>query len=117
MPPFLANSDQGWLTAEYSMLPAATAERRQRDRAGRTDGRSVEIQRLVGRALRAIVTRKAYPGRTAWVDCDVRVPKPPRPSPGRMLTVLLPGHETTRSSRPSSFMSAVVTKRGEPGVA
>jgi ribonuclease PH len=71
VPPFLVNSNQGWLTAEYSMLPAATAERRQRDRAGRTDGRAVEIQRLVGRALRAIVDRKAYPGRTAWVDCDV----------------------------------------------
>ena len=71
VPPFLSNSDQGWLTAEYSMLPAATSERRQRDRAGRTDGRSVEIQRLVGRALRGIVTRKAFPGRTAWIDCDV----------------------------------------------
>jgi len=71
VPPFLVNSDQGWLTAEYSMLPAATAERRQRDRAGRTDGRAVEIQRLVGRALRAIVNRRAFPGRTAWIDCDV----------------------------------------------
>jgi ribonuclease PH len=71
VPPFLVNSDQGWLTAEYSMLPGATAERRQRDRAGRTDGRSVEIQRLVGRALRATVNRKAFPGRTVWVDCDV----------------------------------------------
>ncbi|HEX5009380.1 MAG TPA: ribonuclease PH [Planctomycetota bacterium] len=71
VPPFLINSDQGWLTAEYSMLPASTGERRGRDRAGKTDGRSVEIQRLVGRSLRAIVNRKAYPGRTAWVDCDV----------------------------------------------
>lgn len=71
VPPFLMGSDQGWLTAEYSMLPAATAERRQRDRAGRTDGRAVEIQRLVGRALRAIVNRKGFPGRTVWVDCDV----------------------------------------------
>ena len=71
VPPFLINSDQGWLTAEYSMLPASTGERRGRDRAGKTDGRAVEIQRLVGRALRAVVNRKAYPGRTAWVDCDV----------------------------------------------
>ena len=71
VPPFLVNSDQGWLTAEYSMLPASTGERRGRDRAGKTDGRAVEIQRLVGRALRAVVNRKAYPGRTAWVDCDV----------------------------------------------
>jgi len=71
VPSFLMNSDQGWLTAEYAMLPASTAERRGRDRAGRTDGRAVEIQRLVGRALRAVVNRKAFPGRTAWVDCDV----------------------------------------------
>jgi len=71
VPPFLVNSDQGWLTAEYSMLPASTGERRGRDRAGKTDGRAVEIQRLVGRALRAVVNRKAYPGRTAWVYCDV----------------------------------------------
>ena len=71
VPPFLVNSDQGWLTAEYSMLPASTGERRGRDRAGKTDGRAVEIQRLVGRSLRAVVNRKAYSGRTAWVDCDV----------------------------------------------
>ena len=71
VPAFLVGADQGWLTAEYSMLPASTAERRTRDRAGKTDGRSVEIQRLVGRALRAVVNRKAYPGRTVWVDCDV----------------------------------------------
>jgi ribonuclease PH len=70
VPPFLQGSDQGWLTAEYAMLPAATAERRARERA-RPDGRSVEIQRLIGRALRAVVNRKALPGRTCWVDCDV----------------------------------------------
>jgi ribonuclease PH len=70
VPPFLQGSDQGWLTAEYSMLPAATAERRARER-GKPDGRSVEIQRLIGRALRAVVNRKALPGRTVWVDCDV----------------------------------------------
>jgi ribonuclease PH len=71
VPPFLMNSDQGWLTAEYSMLPASTGERRGRDRVGKTDGRSVEIQRLIGRALRAVVNRRAYPARTVWVDCDV----------------------------------------------
>ncbi|MHC5209102.1 MAG: ribonuclease PH [Planctomycetota bacterium] len=70
VPPFLQSSDQGWLTAEYSMLPASTGERRSRER-GRADGRSVEIQRLVGRALRAVVNRKGFPGRTIWVDCDV----------------------------------------------
>ena len=71
VPPFLKNSDQGWLTAEYSMLPASTGGRKGRDRAGRTDGRSVEIQRLLGRALRAVVDRGGFPGRTIWVDCDV----------------------------------------------
>jgi ribonuclease PH len=71
VPPFLKNSDQGWLTAEYSMLPASTGDRRKRDRSGHTDGRSVEIQRLIGRSLRAIVNRKGFPGRTIWVDCDV----------------------------------------------
>jgi len=71
VPPFLQNSDQGWLSAEYSMLPASTGDRRARDRAGRTDGRSIEIQRLIGRALRAVVNRKGFPGRTLWVDCDV----------------------------------------------
>ena len=71
VPPFLQNSDQGWVTAEYSMLPASTGDRRQRDRAGKTDGRSVEIQRLIGRALRSVVNRKGFPGRTLWVDCDV----------------------------------------------
>jgi ribonuclease PH len=70
VPPFLQGSDQGWLTAEYAMLPAATTERRARERA-RPDGRSVEIQRLIGRALRAVVNRRALTGRTAWVDCDV----------------------------------------------
>ncbi|MGQ0551607.1 MAG: ribonuclease PH [Planctomycetota bacterium] len=71
VPPFLQSSDQGWLTAEYSMLPASTGERHARDRGGRPDGRAVEIQRLIGRALRAVVNRRAFPGRTVWVDCDV----------------------------------------------
>jgi ribonuclease PH len=70
VPPFLQSSDQGWLTAEYSMLPASTGERRARERV-RADGRSVEIQRLLGRALRAVLNRKGFPGRTIWVDCDV----------------------------------------------
>ncbi|MCB9898974.1 MAG: ribonuclease PH [Planctomycetes bacterium] len=71
VPPFLKNTDEGWVTAEYSMLPASTGSRKQRDRAGKTDGRSIEIQRLIGRALRAVVNRKALKGRTVWVDCDV----------------------------------------------
>jgi len=71
VPLFLKNSDQGWLTAEYSMLPGSTTTRKQRDRLGKVDGRSVEIQRLIGRALRAIVDRRGFPNRTLWVDCDV----------------------------------------------
>ena len=62
----------GWITAEYSMLPYSTAPRKPRDSSrGRLDGRSVEIQRLIGRSLRAIVDLKALGERTLWVDCDV----------------------------------------------
>ncbi len=71
VPNFLKNTDQGWVTAEYSMLPAATSSRRPRERGLRVDGRSTEIQRLIGRALRSIVDRRALKGRTVWVDCDV----------------------------------------------
>jgi ribonuclease PH len=70
VPPFLQGSDEGWVTAEYSMLPGSTGTRRHRDRL-RPDGRSIEIQRLIGRALRAIVDRRALSGRTVWIDCDV----------------------------------------------
>jgi ribonuclease PH len=62
----------GWLTAEYSMLPYSTLERKSRDSSkGRVDGRSVEIQRLIGRALRAVVDLKKLGQNTLWVDCDV----------------------------------------------
>lgn len=62
----------GWLTAEYTMLPYSTLERKQRDSTrGKVDGRSTEIQRLIGRALRAVVDLKALGPRTLWVDCDV----------------------------------------------
>jgi len=72
VPPFLLNSGRGWITAEYSMLPGSSAERKQRDsRRGRVDGRSLEISRLVGRSLRAIVDLTAIGNRTFWVDCDV----------------------------------------------
>lgn len=65
------NISGGWLTAEYSMLPYSTGERKRRDSAGKIDGRSVEIQRLIGRALRAVVDMEALGERTVWVDCDV----------------------------------------------
>jgi ribonuclease PH len=62
----------GWLTAEYSMLPYCTLERKQRDiTKGKLDGRSQEIQRLIGRALRAVTDLKMIGSRTIWVDCDV----------------------------------------------
>lgn len=66
------NVTGGWLTAEYSMLPYSTLERKARDSArGKQDGRSVEIQRLIGRSLRAVVDLEALGARTLWVDCDV----------------------------------------------
>src|SRR5260370_23739465 len=62
----------GWLTAEYSMLPYSTQTRKPRDIAkGRIDGRSTEIQRLIGRSLRAVVDLEKLGPRTIWVDCDV----------------------------------------------
>lgn len=64
--------DGGWLTAEYSMLPYSTLERKPRDISrGKLDGRSSEIQRLIGRALRAVVDLKKVGQRTIWIDCDV----------------------------------------------
>jgi len=72
VPKWLAGSGRGWLTAEYGMLPASTGERRQRDVArGRPDGRTVEIQRLIGRSLRGVVDFGALGERTVHVDCDV----------------------------------------------
>ncbi|MDG1048663.1 MAG: ribonuclease PH [Planctomycetota bacterium] len=71
VPHFLKGKGGGWVTAEYSMLPSSTHDRKSRDKGARVDGRSVEIQRLIGRALRAVVDLKALTERTIWVDCDV----------------------------------------------
>ena len=72
VPRWLRDSGRGWLTAEYSMLPASTGERSQREAsAGRQKGRTVEIQRLIGRALRAVADMEALGERTLWLDCDV----------------------------------------------
>jgi ribonuclease PH len=71
VPPFLVGTGKGWLTAEYSMLPGSTSPRKPRDRAGRIDGRSVEIQRLIGRSLRAVVALEKLGERTLAIDCDV----------------------------------------------
>ena len=63
---------KGWLSAEYSMLPYSTLTRKQRPvSAGKLDGRSVEIQRLIGRSLRAVADLEKIPGMTVWIDCDV----------------------------------------------
>ncbi len=70
VPPFLKGQGVGWVTAEYGMLPRATNTRSSRETRG-PSGRSQEIQRLVGRALRAVVDRARFPERTVWVDCDV----------------------------------------------
>jgi ribonuclease PH len=71
VPPFLQGKGQGWLTAEYAMLPSSTGQRKSRDRSGKVDGRSVEIQRLIGRALRSVMDLKKMTERTIWIDCDV----------------------------------------------
>ena len=72
VPRWLMGQERGWVTAEYGMLPASTGERKQRDAArGRPDGRTVEIQRLIGRALRGVIDFTALGERTVYLDCDV----------------------------------------------
>ena len=72
VPRWLSGSGRGWLTAEYGMLPASTGERKQRDSTqGRVDGRSVEIQRLIGRSVRAVVDFAALGENSVYLDCDV----------------------------------------------
>jgi ribonuclease PH len=72
VPRWMRGGGRGWVTAEYAMLPASTGERKERDsKRGRPDGRSIEIQRLIGRALRVVVDFEALGERAVWVDCDV----------------------------------------------
>ncbi|MEK4028623.1 ribonuclease PH [Pseudobacillus sp. FSL P4-0506] len=72
VPPFMRGSGKGWISAEYSMLPRATGQRNIRESSkGKVSGRTMEIQRLIGRALRAIVNLEVIGERTVWVDCDV----------------------------------------------
>ena len=72
VPPFLKGTGEGWITAEYNMLPRSTATRKPRDIARlKVDGRTMEIQRLIGRALRSVVDLKALGEKTIWIDCDV----------------------------------------------
>lgn len=72
VPPFMRNQGKGWITAEYAMLPRATQERNIRESSkGKVTGRTMEIQRLIGRALRSVVDLEGFGERTVWVDCDV----------------------------------------------
>ncbi len=71
VPPWLKGQGRGWLTAEYSMLPGSTSPRKRRERGANLDGRTTEIQRLIGRSLRAVIDLRAIGERTVTVDCDV----------------------------------------------
>ena len=72
VPRWLRNQGRGWMTAEYSLLPASTGDRVEREAArGKQQGRTIEIQRLIGRAIRAVVDFQALGERTLWLDCDV----------------------------------------------
>src|SRR5467141_1039945 len=72
VPRWMRNQGRGWMTAEYSLLPASTGDRVEREASrGKQQGRTVEIQRLIGRAIRAVVDFEALGERTLWLDCDV----------------------------------------------
>jgi ribonuclease PH len=72
VPRWLRNQGRGWITAEYSLLPASTGDRVEREAArGKQQGRTIEIQRLIGRAIRAVADFRALGERTMWLDCDV----------------------------------------------
>ncbi len=72
VPPFLRDTNQGWITSEYGMIPRATDQRTQREATrGKASGRTQEIQRLIGRSLRAVTDMKVLGSRTVWIDCDV----------------------------------------------
>lgn len=71
VPKWMAGRGSGWVTAEYGMLPASTGDRKKRDKGGKQDGRSVEIQRLIGRSLRCAIDMNLLGERSVYVDCDV----------------------------------------------
>ena len=71
VPPWMKDQNRGWITAEYSMLPGSTSPRKRRERDGKVDGRTNEIQRLIGRSLRAVADLDALGPRTIAIDCDV----------------------------------------------
>jgi len=71
VPRWMEAAGEGWVTAEYALIPAATRPRKPREQVGKQSGRSLEIQRLIGRSLRAVVDLSAIPGRTIYADCEV----------------------------------------------
>jgi len=71
VPPWMEGKGKGWVTAEYNMLPGSTSPRKRRDRDGKVDGRTTEIQRLIGRSLRAVIDLESLGERMITVDCDV----------------------------------------------
>lgn len=71
LPPWMKGQTRGWVTAEYNMLPGSTSPRKGRDRGGKIDGRTTEIQRLIGRSLRSVINLEAVGQRTITIDCDV----------------------------------------------
>ncbi len=71
VPPWMEGKGKGWVTAEYNMLPGSTPQRKRRDRDGKVDGRTTEIQRLIGRSLRAVINLTALGEQMITVDCDV----------------------------------------------
>ena len=97
VPPWLKGQGKGWVTAEYGMLPRATNERMRREvTAGRASGRTHEIQRLIGRSLRAVIDLQKLGERQINVDCDVIRPMAARgrrrsPGPGLRSTIASPG--------------------------
>src|SRR5215203_473280 len=116
VPRWLYGKGRGWLTAEYSLLPASTGDRTQREaRSGRQQGRTIEIQRLIGRSVRAVIDFEALGERTLWLDCDVlqadggtrcAVRSPPSPSASwgasRCSTSTTPRTRTQMSTSTSS---------------
>ncbi len=71
VPPWMKGQGKGWVTGEYNMLPGSTSPRKQRERGGKTDGRTTEIQRLIGRSIRAVIDMTALGEKTITLDCDV----------------------------------------------
>lgn len=106
VPPWMEGKGRGWVTAEYNMLPGSTPTRKRRDRDGKIDGRTTEIQRLIGRSLRAVVDLEALGERMITVDCDVLQ------ADGGTRTASITGGFIAMVDAIRSFMPAVEIGRG-----